>query len=350
MTLVGSSAVTGTPWRVAVFVVTLLAGAGLSAQSPAPSLAGETTTANTPDSEEGALEEPAGGSAGRWRFRDFFTSKKRLREKWLEDGEFDRLSRDTGSADWAAIKRYRDGDYQGAAESFGSAGDETKTGAGAGVDGRESQSSLYNEATSLAQTGDYDKALERFDRLLADNPEHADAVHNRAIVEQLKDLQEEQENASGDSSDEQQQESDKDEQQQENQDSEGKTDPSAQDQDDRQSSSGKQGEGSEKADASSENDSASSSDEAGSEATGASPDLEQMKQAGASDGSQEDLEQQRQQALGELANEEPLSEQQQATEQWLRQIPDDPSGLLRRKLQRSHRLEYPQVTNSKQPW
>ena len=32
-------------------------------------------------------------------------------------------------------------------------------------------------------------------------------------------------------------------------------------------------------------------------------------------------------------NAEPNSEQEQATEQWLRQIPDDPGGLLRRKFE-----------------
>ena len=33
-----------------------------------------------------------------------------------------------------------------------------------------------------------------------------------------------------------------------------------------------------------------------------------------------------------------VSEEDQATEQWLRQIPDDPGGLLRRKFQRDYQL------------
>ena len=46
----------------------------------------------------------------------------------------------------------------------------------------------------------------------------------------------------------------------------------------------------------------------------------------------------------------PLTEQQQATEQWLRQIPDDPAGLLRNKLLQSHQLEYPGVQSSEERW
>ena len=48
--------------------------------------------------------------------------------------------------------------------------------------------------------------------------------------------------------------------------------------------------------------------------------------------------------------EEPLTESEQATEQWLRRIPDDPAGLLRRKLEQSHRIEYPEVRNAQEPW
>jgi len=45
-----------------------------------------------------------------------------------------------------------------------------------------------------------------------------------------------------------------------------------------------------------------------------------------------------------------LTEQQQATEQWLRQIPDDPAGLLQRKLQNRHMTDYPEVRDSAKPW
>jgi Ca-activated chloride channel family protein len=46
----------------------------------------------------------------------------------------------------------------------------------------------------------------------------------------------------------------------------------------------------------------------------------------------------------------PLTESEQATEQLLRRIPDDPAGLLRRKLEQSHRSEYPEVRDADEPW
>jgi len=73
--------------------------------------------------------------------------------------------------------------------------------------------------------------------------------------------------------------------------------------------------------------------------------------AGEQQEQQDDLQQLQEQAQEELAGrEEPLTESQQATEQWLRQIPDDPSGLLRRKLQQSHRNDYPSVQDLREPW
>lgn len=46
----------------------------------------------------------------------------------------------------------------------------------------------------------------------------------------------------------------------------------------------------------------------------------------------------------------PLSESEQAIEQWLRRIPDDPAGLLRRKLEQTHRAEYPDVREGPRAW
>jgi len=39
----------------------------------------------------------------------------------------------------------------------------------------------------------------------------------------------------------------------------------------------------------------------------------------------------------------PLTEREQANEQWLRQIPDDPAGLLERKIHNRHQTDFPKV-------
>lgn len=43
-------------------------------------------------------------------------------------------------------------------------------------------------------------------------------------------------------------------------------------------------------------------------------------------------------------------EAHQALQQWLRQIPDDPGGLLRRKILLEHRRRHAQTQHGEQPW
>jgi Ca-activated chloride channel family protein len=44
-----------------------------------------------------------------------------------------------------------------------------------------------------------------------------------------------------------------------------------------------------------------------------------------------------------------ITEQEKATEQWLKRIPDDPGGLLRRKFHYQYK-QIPNQTDSEQPW
>jgi Ca-activated chloride channel family protein len=44
------------------------------------------------------------------------------------------------------------------------------------------------------------------------------------------------------------------------------------------------------------------------------------------------------------------TEEQQAAEQWLRRIPDDPGGLLRRKFLYQYRQRAEQTDNELQAW
>jgi Ca-activated chloride channel family protein len=129
--------------------------------------------------------------------------------------------------------------------------------------------------------GDYEGAIAAYDAALALNPEMEDALFNRALVEQLKNQQQEQ---------------------QEQQDQEGE---------------GQEGEQSEQ--------SQDASEQQGEEG-------EQQQ-----DGSQEQQDSQDSAQRTEQEMEQAWSEEDaQAMEQWLRRIPDDPGGLLRRKFRSQH--------------
>lgn len=45
-----------------------------------------------------------------------------------------------------------------------------------------------------------------------------------------------------------------------------------------------------------------------------------------------------------------LDEEQQATEQWLRRIPDDPAGLLRRKFKYQYQQQNRQSSTNEKNW
>ena len=146
--------------------------------------------------------------------------------------------------------------------------------------------SHYNRGNSLAQAGDFESALAAYDDALALDPEMEDARFNRELVEQMKQEQEQQdqENSEGEPSEDQSgDESEQGEQGDE------QSDESRQDGEQTEEESDQQQEGEEEGE----------------------PSESEMEQ----NWSEEDA---------------------QAMEQWLRRIPDDPGGLLRRKFRNQH--------------
>jgi Ca-activated chloride channel family protein len=150
---------------------------------------------------------------------------------------------------------------------------------------------FYNRGNALAHMGEYEAAIEAYDEALALQPGMADALHNKSVVEQLKEQQEQQQqegeqgdSGEGDTSDEQQE--------------------------------GEQSEESE---------------------SGESQEGEQEQQEGEQESEQGEGEMSDQQGEPQMDYAEAWSEEDaQAMEQWLRRIPDDPGGLLRRKFRNQH--------------
>ena len=171
---------------------------------------------------------------------------------------------------WRGSARYRSGDFSGAAGDF--AQDPSLTG-------------LYNQGNALARLGRYQDAISQYDQVLADDPNQEDAAFNKALLEKLLEQQQQQEQA------EQQQQ---DQQQQQNQQPQG---------------------GESEEEQPSEDDSPPQEPE---------QQPEEPEDASESENADETSEE------DSSANRD---EKQEALEQWLRRVPDDPGGLLRRKFQ-----------------
>ncbi len=170
---------------------------------------------------------------------------------------------------------YRSGDFVNAGQSWSQ------------VDQNQADNH-YNRGNSMAQLSEFEEAIAAYDAALALNPEMEDAAFNRDLVEQMKQQQEQA--------------------QQEQQDSEGESDEQQEGDESEQSEQGEE-ESSEDQQEGEQSDDESDEQTEGEE-TG-EPSESEMEQ----NWSEEDA---------------------QAMEQWLRRIPDDPGGLLRRKFRNQH--------------
>lgn len=252
-----------------------------------------------------------------------------------QEGEFEALTENESSPAWSGVGHYRNGDYAQAAEKFASSADSFAT---------------YNQATALTQAGQYDEAVKLFDQILTENPADEKAAHNRSIADQLAKLQQQQQQQDGDGQDGENQDGDK----QDGDKQDGEQQESGQQNSDQQDSDG---------DTEQEQEGQSGSDQEQQQQQDQQTANEQQNEQ--SDSDREEEQQQSESGTSEeptpteeTANEnqqiqpsnEAMTENEQATEQWLRRIPDDPTGLLRRKLQRSHATDFPGVVDGASPW
>ena len=205
--------------------------------------------------------------AGLWD--DLWASRDQQAQAALEQGRAAAavsLAKDPSIAGEAL---YRSGDYVGANQAWSE------------LDGADSH---FNRGNSLAHAGDYDAAIAAYDEALEIDPGMEDALFNRALVEQMKQMEQQQQDS------------------------------------DSQSSADQDGEQSEQ-------------DEQGEEQ---SSDQQQDGEQNEQESDEQNSSEENQQSVESEMEQNWSEEDAQAMEQWLRRIPDDPGGLLRRKFRNQH--------------
>ena len=227
------------------------------------------------------------------------------------------------------------GDAAGAAQAFadpqrkGHAALEAHdyTGAAKTLSGIDTAEAHYNRGNALAHTGDLQGAINAYDAALKLNPQHTDARHNRDVVtaalkkqqDQKQDKKENQEKQSKEDSkagDKQDGKQDGKADAKPNDGKGGKSDEKPGDKPD-----GKDGKPRESKDSKDGKPTSSPKDDAAQAQRDAETALGTDTQPGAAN-----------------TVKQPPTEKQIAKEQWLRAIPDDPGGLLRRKFLIEHML------------
>ncbi len=258
-------------------------------------------------------------------FDDLWLNADQQAAKQLQQGDAKKALELAKSNQWKATAAFKNKDYKQAQELFN--------------DG--SADGLYNKGNALAAAGNLEQALKVYDESLQIRPQDEDTLFNKKQVEEaLKKQQEQQkkdqENKEKNDKDKQDQEKqDKDKQNQDKKDQENKD---SQDQENQQNQDEKDSEGENKDGQQNQEDnpeqkekekeSSQMSEEEKKKQEEEQKKLEQADKEAKEKQQQEQEAQQKKLTPQEMAEE---AENKEAIEQWLRRIPDDPGGLLRRK-------------------
>jgi len=225
-------------------------------------------------------------------WNDLWQTRDQQAQQAFKDKDFEKAAELFENSAWRASANYKKEDFTAAAQQFEHATNANlDTNAHAAAD----PESDYNYANSLAKSQQLEKAIEQYNKVLQASPEHEDALFNKKIVEQLLKQQQEQEKQ------EQQEQEDK-----ENQENKEKND----------------------SDSDSKQDAEQESDENSEQQDQEQQDSEQQ--------SEQEAKQQEQKQAELSKDERDQNEKDQALEHWLEKIPDDPGGLLRRKMYREY--------------
>jgi Ca-activated chloride channel family protein len=237
------------------------------------------------------MARPAEASA----WEDLWLTRDQQAQQQLAAGEVEDAAALFKDPDWRAVAHYRAGDYKESALRFAESGDTRN---------------LYNLGNALARQGEFESAIDAYEEVLELNPAHEDAAYNRDLLQQIQQQQQQQSESESQESSDQQGDG-----QQSQQDSESKQQDSE--------------------DASQVDDEAEPGDASPREQEATEQDLEALQEElrRAAEEAQQNEQQVAQQQLTpeELEALRREQEEQQAMEQWLRRIPNDPGGLLRRK-------------------
>ena len=228
-------------------------------------------------------------------WNDLWKTRDQQAKEAMESGDYDKAIELFEDSEWLAAAHYKAGNYRQSAN---------------GYNNNSNIDHLYNHANSLAKIGKLEEAIENYEKVIAEEPNAEDALYNLNLLKDLlsENQSSEENNDDGQSSEE--------------------------------ASTGEQSQ-------QQNGDESEQSDNEGNSRTGDSDDESDANpnQKLSNEEDIEAIEKELERAAEENSNQEPqqednnesgiegrmAQEQQQAMEQWLRRIPDDPGGLLRRK-------------------
>ena len=253
-----------------------------------------------------------------FEWNDLWKSQNQQAQKDFSQQNYQQAAEQFDNSQWKAAAQYKAGEYQQAAET---------------LQDEQSADGLYNKGNALAKAGDLPEALKAYEQSLQKEQNNEDAKYNKEQVEKALEQQkkDQQDQDNKDNKDSEKKES---EENSENKDQQGKD---------------QQGENSEQSDEKSEAEKkeSESAEQKKAEENKESEEPEESQQA------EQKKEQEEKDAEIAEAQSAPkpseYNESKQASEQWLKRIPDDPAGLLKRKFKYQYGQRGRQSSNN-QGW
>jgi len=255
------------------------------------------------------LNSPQSSYAFEWS--DLWLNANQKAAKQITNGQHEQAFETANSDEWKATAAFRKKDYQKATELFN--------------DG--SADGFYNQGNALAASGKLEEALKSYEASLDLRPDDEDTLYNKEQVEKaLEKQKQEQEKQDKENQDKQDQENkDQDKSNQEKQDGEKNKDEQ------QQGDESKEGENKDQSDNPEQQEKESEQGEMTEEEK--KKQEEERKKLEQADKEAQEEQKQHERKEVKMTPEEMAenAENKEAIEQWLRRIPDDPGGLLRRK-------------------
>ncbi|MGZ5009193.1 MAG: VWA domain-containing protein, partial [Methylobacter sp.] len=255
-------------------------------------------------------------------WQDLWQTKDQQALQAYKKQDYAKAAEQFENPDWKAAADYKAGQYDKALEDLKNS---------------KSPNSAYNQGNALAKAGQLEQAVKAYEQALTINPNDADAKHNKEVVE--KALEQQQQKQDQQKKDDKQQSKDDS-----NKDKEGEQSEKSGEQKPEQDKNEEKPEQKPEQKPSDKQQSEQSQQQ--NKAEEKKPESEKPQQA-----EQSKDEENKQQAKEQTpANAQPPDEQQQANEQWLKRIPDDPAGLLKRKFKYQYGQRGRQATGDNNGW
>ncbi|WP_188093571.1 VWA domain-containing protein [Marinobacter salinexigens] len=266
------------------------------------------------------LSTPQPAQAMDW---DSLWQREDQRAPTLIEQDPEQAAKNLDSPAWRGSAQYRSNQFDEAARTF------------AQVPGARAD---FNRGNALAKAGKLQESIDAYNEALSQNPDMEDATFNRDLVKKLLEQQKQQQNKSGKNQNSSQQDQSQQDQQQ-NQDGESNQDQNGQQQQNQSGQNDQQDKGEQ-----SQQPSESEQQQNG-ESSEQQSEPQQPQQADDSNQTEQPSEP-TSQAPSEIS-EQPLS---QGQEQWLRRVPDNPGGLLRRKFLQQYQERQTPSDEGDTPW